>query len=61
MCSTSSCRYWRKGELQDNLGHTVSFRNTVMIMTSNVGAREISRESAVGFPGAPKGFWTTGR
>jgi ATP-dependent Clp protease ATP-binding subunit ClpC len=38
-----------EGELQDNLGHTVSFRNTVLIMTSNVGAREITRESAVGF------------
>jgi ATP-dependent Clp protease ATP-binding subunit ClpC len=38
-----------EGELQDNLGHKVSFRNTVLIMTSNAGAREISRESAVGF------------
>ncbi|MEM5948887.1 ATP-dependent Clp protease ATP-binding subunit [Spirochaetia bacterium 38H-sp] len=38
-----------EGELQDNLGHKVSFRNTVLIMTSNVGAREITRESAVGF------------
>ena len=38
-----------EGELQDNLGHTVSFRNTVLIMTSNAGAREISRESLVGF------------
>ena len=27
-----------EGELQDNLGHRVSFRNTVVIMTSNVGA-----------------------
>ncbi|MFP4329112.1 MAG: ATP-dependent Clp protease ATP-binding subunit [Spirochaetaceae bacterium] len=38
-----------EGELQDNLGHKVSFRNTVLIMTSNAGAREISRESQVGF------------
>lgn len=38
-----------EGELQDNLGHTVSFRNTILIMTSNAGAREISRESMVGF------------
>lgn len=38
-----------EGELQDNLGHKVSFRNTVLIMTSNVGAREISRESSLGF------------
>jgi len=38
-----------EGELQDNLGHTVSFRNTVLIMTSNAGAREISKNSGVGF------------
>jgi len=38
-----------EGELQDNLGHRVSFRNTVLIMTSNAGAREITRDAAVGF------------
>ena len=38
-----------EGELQDNLGHRVSFRNAVLIMTSNAGAREITRESTVGF------------
>jgi ATP-dependent Clp protease ATP-binding subunit ClpC len=38
-----------EGELQDNLGHKVSFRNTVLIMTSNAGAREISKESTLGF------------
>ncbi len=38
-----------EGELHDNLGHKVSFRNTILIMTSNVGARELSRESTVGF------------
>jgi ATP-dependent Clp protease ATP-binding subunit ClpC len=38
-----------EGELRDNLGHTVSFRNTVIIMTSNAGVREISRESRLGF------------
>jgi ATP-dependent Clp protease ATP-binding subunit ClpC len=32
-----------EGELSDSLGHTVSFRNTVIIMTSNAGAREISK------------------
>ena len=31
-----------EGELRDNLGHAVSFRNCVVIMTSNAGAREIS-------------------
>jgi ATP-dependent Clp protease ATP-binding subunit ClpC len=38
-----------EGELKDNLGHTISFRNTVIIMTSNAGAREISRDSRMGF------------
>ena len=38
-----------EGELKDNLGHTVNFRNTVIIMTSNAGVREISRESRLGF------------
>jgi ATP-dependent Clp protease ATP-binding subunit ClpC len=38
-----------EGELRDNLGHTVSFRNTVIIMTSNAGVREISRDSQLGF------------
>ena len=44
-----------EGELQDNLGHRISFKNTVVIMTSNVGAREMSRTSP-GFqlPGAGK-------
>ncbi len=41
-----------EGELQDNLGHKVSFKNTVLIMTSNAGAREISNESALGFRSA---------
>jgi ATP-dependent Clp protease ATP-binding subunit ClpC len=34
-----------EGELKDQLGHTVSFRNTVIIMTSNAGAAELSRGS----------------
>jgi ATP-dependent Clp protease ATP-binding subunit ClpC len=38
-----------EGELQDNLGHKVNFRNTVLIMTSNAGAREITRDASVGF------------
>jgi ATP-dependent Clp protease ATP-binding subunit ClpC len=38
-----------EGELKDNLGHTVNFKNTVIIMTSNAGAREISRDSRLGF------------
>ncbi|MCR4735393.1 MAG: ATP-dependent Clp protease ATP-binding subunit [Treponema sp.] len=38
-----------EGELSDNLGHTVNFRNTLVIMTSNAGARQITNEGRVGF------------
>jgi len=38
-----------EGELQDNLGHKVSFKNTVLIMTSNIGVREISADNTLGF------------
>ncbi len=38
-----------EGELRDNLGHVVNFRNTVIIMTSNAGIRQISNESKLGF------------
>ncbi|MGL4986615.1 MAG: ATP-dependent Clp protease ATP-binding subunit [Treponemataceae bacterium] len=38
-----------EGELRDSLGHVVNFRNTVIIMTSNAGAREISNENRLGF------------
>ena len=38
-----------EGRLTDGQGKTVDFRNTVIIMTSNVGAREIAQDSTVGF------------
>ncbi len=37
------------GHVTDNLGHKVSFKNTVVIMTSNVGARLISKGKSLGF------------
>ena len=37
------------GRLSDNLGHRVDFRNTILIMTSNLGAREITADSKLGF------------
>ena len=37
------------GRLSDNLGHTVDFRNTVLIMTSNLGAEQIRSDSSLGF------------
>ena len=33
-----------EGELRDSLGHTVSFRNTVIILTGNVGTRDLMEE-----------------
>ena len=38
-----------EGELRDSLGHAVNFRNTVIIMTSNAGVREITKDSRLGF------------
>jgi ATP-dependent Clp protease ATP-binding subunit ClpC len=38
-----------EGELTDNSGTVVSFRDTVIIMTSNVGSREISLSVKMGF------------
>lgn len=38
-----------EGELSDGLGHTVSFKNSVIIMTSNAGAREIVSQGKIGF------------
>ncbi|MDI6752042.1 MAG: ATP-dependent Clp protease ATP-binding subunit [bacterium] len=37
------------GHLTDNLGHKVDFRNTVVIMTSNIGAKEITGKKELGF------------
>src|SRR3954471_4890194 len=37
------------GLLNDNLGHKVSFKNTVILMKSNVGARLISKGKSLGF------------
>ena len=37
------------GRLTDSKGRTVDFRNTLLIMTSNVGAHEIQRGSGIGF------------
>jgi len=37
------------GKLTDAKGRTVDFRNTIVIMTSNVGATLLNREAAIGF------------
>ena len=38
-----------EGRLTDAQGRSVDFRNTVIIMTSNVGAREIAQSAPLGF------------
>jgi ATP-dependent Clp protease ATP-binding subunit ClpC len=37
------------GRLTDSMGRTVDFRNTILIMTSNVGAELLQRNNAMGF------------
>ena len=38
-----------EGHLTDNYGRVIDFKNTVVIMTSNVGAKDISRNKSLGF------------
>ena len=44
-----------EGRLTDSQGRSVDFRNTVIIMTSNVGAREITATSPLGFSSSANG------
>jgi ATP-dependent Clp protease ATP-binding subunit ClpC len=37
------------GQLTDGLGNTVDFKNTIIIMTSNLGARFLDKRSPMGF------------
>ena len=38
-----------EGHLTDNYGRVIDFKNTVVIMTSNVGAKDITRNRSLGF------------
>lgn len=38
-----------EGRLTDSKGHQVNFKNTVIIMTSNVGAAEVNKVNTLGF------------
>jgi len=40
------------GQLTDGLGNTVDFKNTIVIMTSNIGARYLERRAHLGFQSA---------
>ena len=44
------------GRLTDSLGRTVDFRNTIIIMTSNVGAALLQRQTSMGFSAAGSNF-----
>jgi ATP-dependent Clp protease ATP-binding subunit ClpC len=39
------------GQLTDGLGNTVDFKNTIIIMTSNLGARFLDKRGQIGFSG----------
>ena len=45
----SYSRVLDEGHLTDNYGRVIDFKNTVLIMTSNLGAREISKGGSLGF------------
>jgi len=38
-----------EGHLTDNYGRVIDFKNTVVIMTSNVGARDVAKGKSLGF------------
>jgi ATP-dependent Clp protease ATP-binding subunit ClpC len=42
------------GQLTDGLGNTVDFKNTVIIMTSNIGARHLQKKTGLGFQAEEK-------
>jgi ATP-dependent Clp protease ATP-binding subunit ClpC len=46
-----------EGKITDSLGRKIDFRNTIIIMTSNVGAELIKRQTSMGF-GAVAGHGT---
>ena len=37
------------GQLTDGLGNTVDFKNTIIVMTSNIGARYLQKRATMGF------------
>ncbi len=39
------------GQLTDSYGHTVSFKNSILIMTSNLGTRNLGKGTTLGFAG----------
>src|SRR5207237_8131231 len=39
-----------EGRLTDNVGRVVDFKNSILIMTTNIGAEEITGRQPLGFP-----------
>jgi ATP-dependent Clp protease ATP-binding subunit ClpC len=37
------------GQLTDGLGNTVDFKNTILVMTSNIGAKHLQKQQGLGF------------
>ncbi len=44
-----------EGFITDSLGHKVNFKNTVIILTSNIGTKEGTSEKSLGFGGKGRG------
>src|SRR5438552_1051413 len=45
-----------EGKLTDNVGRVVNFRNTVILLTSNVGSETIRKQTTIGFTAASEGM-----
>ena len=43
------------GQLTDSLGNTIDFKNCIIIMTSNIGARFLEKRGHLGFSSSPEG------
>src|SRR5947207_362677 len=48
-------KVFEDGHLTDGLGNRVNFKNTIIIMTSNIGARFIQKKASLGFQSADSG------
>ncbi|MEE8162243.1 MAG: AAA family ATPase, partial [Acidobacteriota bacterium] len=45
---------YEDGQLTDSLGNTINFKNVIVIMTSNIGARYLVNNPQVGFSTTPE-------
>ena len=47
---------FEEGKITDSLGRKIDFRNTIIIMTSNLGASMIKKTTTMGFGAPPGGY-----